>query len=61
MEKDRESEIDYETMYQIMMKATEKALTILIEAQLKCEDLYIRAGEKGRIIELGLWSDKDKE
>lgn len=60
MENEKKTEVNYEEMYRTMMQATEKALTILIDAQVKCEELYIRAGEKGNIIELGLWNDKGK-
>lgn len=34
---------NYEEMYLIMMRATEKAMKDLIEAQKKCEELYIKA------------------
>ncbi len=36
----------------IMVRATEKALDILIQAQRECEELYIRGGEQGKVIEL---------
>ena len=39
---------DYQQMYLTMMRATEKALNTLIEAQQKCEELYL-AGEGTRI------------
>ncbi len=32
---------DYQQMYLTMMRATEKALNILIEAQQKCEEVYL--------------------
>lgn len=32
---------DYKEMYLIMMRAVEKAANLLIEAQQKCEELYI--------------------
>ena len=32
---------DYKEMYLIMMRASEKAIRILIEAQQKCEELYL--------------------
>lgn len=32
---------DYKEMYLIMMRATEKATRILIEAQQQCEELYL--------------------
>lgn len=37
--------MDYKDMYLIMAKAAEKAIRILIEAQQKCEELYIEAEE----------------
>ncbi len=33
---------DYQAMYFHMMRETEKALTILIEAQRACEEMYLR-------------------
>ena len=33
---------DYKEMYLIMMRATEKAIRILIEAQQQCEELYLQ-------------------
>lgn len=32
---------DYEEMYLTMLRASEEALRIIIEAQKKCEDMYI--------------------
>ena len=32
---------DYQEMYLIMMRAAEHAIRILIEAQQKCEELYL--------------------
>ena len=37
---------DYKEMYLTMVRATEKAINILIEAQRKCEDIYINASSK---------------
>ena len=37
---------DYKEMYLTMVRATEKALNILIEAQQKCEEMYINASSK---------------
>lgn len=34
---------DYKEMYLTMVCASEKAIRILIEAQRKCEDMYIEA------------------
>ena len=36
---------DYKEMYLIMARETEKAINILIEAQRKCEELYINSPE----------------
>ena len=40
------AEQTYKKMYLVMARAAEKAMRILIEAQQKCEDLYI-AEESG--------------
>ena len=37
---------DYKEMYLTMMRATEKAIRILIEAQQACEELYLNPKEK---------------
>ena len=34
---------DYQKMYHIMFNATEQAINLLIEAQQKCEDLFVEA------------------
>ena len=34
---------DYKEMYLIMVRAAEQAQNILIEAQQKCEELYLEA------------------
>ena len=36
---------DYKEMYQRMVRASEAAINILIEAQRECEELYINAPE----------------
>lgn len=36
-------EPDYKEMYFKMVRATEKAVRILIEAQRECEDIYLRS------------------
>ena len=36
---------DYQEMYLTMIRASEKAIRILIEAQQKCEELYLNAEE----------------
>ena len=45
-----ENNVDYAEMYQRMMRATEKALRILIEAQQECEELYIQAGRNNNAV-----------
>ena len=36
----------YKEMYLKMMRATEKAMNILIEAQRECEEMYLAAGDE---------------
>ena len=36
--------IDYEEMYYNMVRASEQAINILIQAQRECEELYLNAG-----------------
>ena len=36
---------DYQEMYLTLMRATERAIRTLIEAQQKCEELYLDAEE----------------
>ncbi len=38
-------EPDYKVMYFEMFRAAEKSINILVEAQRKCEELYISADE----------------
>lgn len=38
---------DYKEMYLIMTRAAEKAQRILIEAQQKCEELYLEEADNG--------------
>ena len=46
---------DYKEMYLIMARAAEKAERILIEAQRKCEELYMEMpSEEGRPSPVGL-------
>lgn len=40
---------DYQEMYEIMMRACEKAMNVLIEAQQKCEELYLDAPD-GQVV-----------
>ena len=37
--------IDYKEMYLKMVRATEQAIDILIEAQRECEEMYLAAEE----------------
>ena len=37
---------DYKEMYLIMMRAAEQAQNVLIEAQRKCEELYVEADDQ---------------
>ena len=41
---------DYKKMYREMFIAATKAIDILIDAQQKCEEIYISAEEKENII-----------
>lgn len=36
---------NYKEMYEVMVRASEKAMNILIEAQRKCEEMYLAAGD----------------
>ena len=40
-----EKEPDYKEMYLKMVRASENAINILIEAQKECEEMYMEAGE----------------
>lgn len=39
---------NYKEMYIELMRAVETALETLIEAQRKCEEMYLRCGEGGQ-------------
>ena len=41
---------DYEKMYKTLFLATERAIDILIEAQQKCEDLYVDSENDDNLI-----------
>ena len=41
---------DYKEMYLKLMRATEQAIRILIEAQQECEELYLTAEEPALVI-----------
>ncbi len=44
--------IDYAEMYRQMMRAAESAIRTLVEAQQKCEEIYMQAGEPAPLIDL---------
>lgn len=53
---------DYKKMYFTLFRATEQAINALIEAQRKCEELYISEPEaKLRVILLPDRSEDEKE
>ena len=37
---------DYKEMYETMVRASEKALNIILDAQRKCEEMYLAAEEE---------------
>ena len=39
-------DVNYKEMYLTMMRASEKAIRILIEAQQKCEEMYLEPKKK---------------
>ena len=41
-----EENTDYREMYLTLMRATEQAIRLLIEAQRKCEELYLAKAEE---------------
>ena len=44
--------VDYKEMYLKMVRATEAAMQILVQAQIECEELYLSAPEEAQIIEI---------
>lgn len=40
---------DYKELYLTMFRASEKAIELLVEAQRKCEELYINSHDAGLI------------
>ena len=40
---------DYKQMYLIMFRASEEAISLLIQAQRECEELYLSASERGEL------------
>ncbi len=41
------TDADYKQMYLIMFRASEEAISLLIQAQRECEELYLSASERG--------------
>lgn len=41
---------DYKEMYLTMVRASENAISVLIEAQRKCEEMVLSAGEPELIV-----------
>ena len=41
---------DYQELYLKMMRATEQAIRILIQAQQECEELYLRTSEPELVV-----------
>ena len=44
--------VNYAEMYLKMVRATESAIRTLIDAQRKCEEMYIQAGGSASLIDL---------
>ena len=44
-----EQDVDYKEMYLKMVRATEQAINLLIQAQQECEGLYLEGSEKNEI------------
>ena len=42
-----DTNVNYKEMYLKMVRATEDAMRLLIEAQRECEEMYIEAGADG--------------
>lgn len=40
---------DYKELYLTMMRETEKAIRILVEAQKNCEERYLQSEEDGKV------------
>lgn len=51
---------DYQQMYLTMVRAAEKALNILIEAQQECEEIYL-SGEETEITLLPVQGNMDND
>lgn len=53
---------DYKEMYLTMVRASEDAINTLIEAQRKCEDMYLSAPEANiRVLEASSPGDRRKD
>lgn len=49
---------DYKEMYLTLFRATEKAISILIDAQQKCEEMYINAPKTELVLLKGIEAEK---
>ncbi len=49
---------DYKEMYLTLFRATEKAISILIDAQQKCEEMYINAPKTELVLLTGIEAEK---
>lgn len=52
---------DYKEMYREMFIAATKTIELLVEAQKKCEDIYINAEDKENIIRIVVRIKTDKD
>lgn len=50
--------MDYKEMYLKMMRASEEAIRILIQAQQECEEMYV-SGEEPELIALGAEDERE--
>ena len=50
---------DYKAMYLTAMDAMERAIEVLMEAQQKCEDLYVETSAEGPVVLP--WEKKDTQ
>ena len=51
---------DYKEMYLKMMRASEEAVRILIQAQQECEEIYLESSER-EVAQLSLLPAKEKQ
>ena len=54
---------DYKEMYLKMMRASEEAIRILVQAQQECEEMYLSAesDEEISLIDMGIKKDPSNE